>query len=414
MNLTATKQASYHLAALTTQKKNIVLKKLASALRKHTRAILAANTKDLKAVPADYGMRDRLTLTPARIEHMAHSLESVVKLPDPVGEVLEHSKQASGLQIERRRVPLGVIGVIYEARPNVTVEVFSLAFKTGNAVVLKGSRDADHTNQALVKIIHSVLKKAQIPTAVVQLLNPRQPGVTDALLQAHGLIDVIIPRGSERLIQFVRQTATLPVIETGAGVCHTLVEKTANIKLAVPVIANAKVRRCTVCNALDCLVVENTIAKPLYAQLAPVLAAAEVELLADSASYALLKPIYPAHLLKRASKTDYGREFLALRLAIKTVASAQDGMDFIQTHTSGHSEAILTQNTKLADQFLQMIDAAAVYVNTSTAFTDGFEFGLGAEVGISTQKLHARGPMGLTALTTYKWCIRSAGATRKP
>lgn len=412
--LAKTKASNVILAGLSTSQKHRVLQAVAKALLRHTKTILAANVKDLAAVPPDYGMRDRLTLNAHRIQDMAASMVAITKLADPIGEVLARTKRPSGLHIEQRRVPLGVVGVIYEARPNVTMEVWSLCFKTGNAVVLKGGSDAYRTNQVLVRIIQTVLRQYHLPVVSVLLLDPKNRTVTTELLQARQYVDIVIPRGSERLIKFVRKTATVPVIETGAGVCHTLVERTADLALAARVITNAKVRRCTVCNALDCLVVDKAIGKQLYPLLAKSLAKYQVELLCDPESYTLLRPLYPQPLLKRATKQDYGKEFLSLRMSIKTVPSAQAGIQFVQQHTSGHSEAILTKNKKLANQFQQVVDAAAVYVNTSTAFTDGFEFGLGAEVGIATQKLHARGPMGLTALTTGKWLVRSNGAIRKP
>ncbi len=412
--LAKTKATSIVLASLATTKKHQVLRTVAKALVHHTNTILAANGKDLRAVPKDYAMTDRLTLTEQRISEMASSIVAITQLADPIGELLAKTKRPSGLQIEQRRVPLGVVGVIYEARPNVTLEVWSLCFKTGNAVVLKGGSDAYRTNQVLVQIIQTVLRQYHLPVASVLLLDPKNRTVTTALLQARQYVDIVIPRGSERLIQFVRETATVPVIETGAGVCHTFVEKTADLKLAASVVTNAKVRRCTVCNALDCLVVERSVLKPLLILLAPLLQTYRVEIRADQPSFTILKQLYPKELLKRASLSDYGKEFLSLRMSIKTVTSAQAGIAFVQRYTSGHSEAIITNNKKLADQFQQVIDAAAVYVNTSTAFTDGFEFGLGAEVGIATQKLHARGPMGLTALTTGKWLVHSNGAIRKP
>lgn len=412
--LAKTKTTSVVLAGLATAKKHTVLRAVAKALVQHTKMILAANGKDLRAVPKDYAMTDRLTLTKQRISEMASSIVAITQLADPIGELLSKTRRPSGLQIEQRRVPLGVVGVIYEARPNVTMEVWSLCFKTGNAVVLKGGSDAYRTNQVLVRIMQTVLRQYHLPVASVLLLDPKNRTVTTALLQARQYVDIVIPRGSERLIQFVRETATVPVIETGAGVCHTFVEKTADLKLAASVVTNAKVRRCTVCNALDCLVVERSVLKPLLLLLAPLLQTYRVEIRADQASFTILTQLYPKKLLKRASANDYGKEFLSLRLAIKTVPSAQAGITFVQAHTSGHSEAIITKNKKLADQFQQVVDASAVYVNTSTAFTDGFEFGLGAEVGIATQKLHARGPMGLTTLTTGKWLVRSNGAIRKP
>lgn len=406
--LSQAKLASRQLAVLPNSKRNLILRYLAGELKKQTNTILKENEKDLFRIPRNYAMRDRLLLTKKRIAEMAISLEAIQRLPDPLGQLLERTKRPSGLVIERRTVPLGLVAVIYEARPNVTIEVASLCLKTGNAVALKGGSDAYYSNVALVKCIHNALRRAYCATQSVLL-------VTDAeqLLTAHGVVDVAIPRGSNRLIQFVRETATVPVIETGAGVCHTFVEKTADVTLAAKVITNAKVRRCTVCNALDCLVIEQSIAKKLLIKLAPLLKKYRVEVRADQPSYTLLKKLYPVELLKKATAKDFGHEWLALRMSVKTVPSSQAGIQFVQHHTSGHSEAIITRNNKIAAHFQQQVDAAAVYVNTSTAFTDGFEFGLGAEIGISTQKLHARGPMGLAALTTYKWFVHSTGATRR-
>lgn len=412
--LKSTKQASYVLASLSTAQKNAVLKKLAQALRKQAGAILKANAKDLAAVPKDYAMRDRLTLTKERIEHIAHSIEAVIKLPDPIGTVIDRSTQASGLKIERKRVPLGVLGVIYEARPNVTTEIFSLAFKTGNAVILKGGRDAYHSSRQLVKIIQAVLTSSKLPKTLCTLLDARDRSALKQLVTAHGLVDVIIPRGGKGLIQFVREQAQVPVIETGVGVCHTYVERTANVKLTSAVVFNAKTRRCTVCNALDTLVIDQAALQTHLPAIAKKLSIAEVAIHADVASYNLLQKYYPKNLLLRSHQQDYSHEWVSLQLSIKTVANYQAAVQFIQQHTSGHSEAILTSNKRLAEDFIKRIDAAVVYVNTPTTFTDGFEFGLGAEVGISTQKLHARGPMGLAALTTYKWCVRSNGAIRRP
>ncbi len=410
--LTAAQTASRVLRLLSTTQKNRVLKQCAQALQTNQQQILLANARDLKLVPAGYSLTDRLRLTPARVQAMAKSVVTVQALPDPIGEVIERYRRPTGLQLERVRVPLGVLAVIYEARPNVTVEVFSLAFKTGNAVILKGGRDARYSNAVLVHLLQTVLRKNNLPTAAVVLLNPTDRAQLQQVLTAHQFVDVVIPRGSDRLIKYVREHATVPIIETGAGVCHTLVERSADILLAVRVIVNAKARRCTVCNALDCLVVEQPIARRLLLVAAPVLAKKQVELRADVASWKILRGHYPTKLLRRARLTDFGKEFLAPRLAIKTVPNAAAGIDFIQHHTSQHSEAIITRNKMWAKRFIQQIDAAAVYVNTSTAFTDGFEFGLGSEIGISTQKLHARGPMGLREITTYQWVVRSHGATR--
>lgn len=406
------RQSSYTLQNVSTNKKNAVLKTLAAELIKNSSVIIKANDKDFAQLPADYALTDRLRLTEDRIIAMADSLMAVTKLADPIGEVLEKSVQPSGITVARVRVPVGVLGVIYEARPNVTIEIFSLCFKTSNVVILKGSRDAFYTNNALLQCIHKSLTKNAISKDIVQLIDPFNRDLTTQLLQADGLVDIIIPRGSERLIEFVRKNATVPTIETGAGVCHTYVEHTADIKLATKVIINAKTRRCTVCNSLDTLVVDESISKALFKGLCPILASKEVLVYADNKSYTLLKNIYPKSLLKKATSKHFGKEFLSLTMSVKTVKNTDEALRFIQDHTSGHSEAIITTNKTLANRFTHEIDAAAVYVNTSTAFTDGFEFGLGAEVGISTQKLHARGPMGLTALTTYKWIVTSAGKIR--
>lgn len=406
------KQSSYELQGLTTSKKNAVLKTLAKLLVKESVHIIKANTKDFARLPKDYTLSDRLQLTPERIAAMADGVIALIALADPVGEIISQVTRPSGITVVQQRVPIGTLGVIYEARPNVTIEIFSLCMKTGNAVVLKGSRDAHHTNQYLVKIIKQALKINHITTEAVQLIDPFDRDLTTQLLQAQQYIDIAIPRGSERLIQLVRKIATVPVIETGAGVCHTFVERTANIAMAVKVVMNAKIRRCTVCNALDCLVVDKKIISKLLPQLAKALAIYNIVICADKESLEILKKYYPKKLLRLAHKNDYGKEFLSMQMSVKTVESFNEGLQFVQTHTSGHSEAIITENQKKAEVFTTMIDAAAVYVNTSTAFTDGFEFGLGAEVGISTQKLHARGPMGLLALTTYKWIVRSRGKTR--
>lgn len=411
--LSLARDATPLLRKLSATKKNRVLVRVAQLLWRERAKLLLANAMDCKKVPSNYPLMDRLKLSENRIRSMAESIAAVTKLPDPIGEVLERYKRPSGLRIERVRVPLGVIGVIYEARPNVTTEVFSLTFKTGNAVVLKGGRDAVQSNCVIVNTIQRVLRAEGIPITSVINVDPTDRRIVDQLVQAHGLVDVVIPRGSEQLITYVREHATVPVIETGAGVCHTFVERTATIPLAVSVINNAKTQRYTVCNALDCLVVEKAIAPRLFRSLAPVLAMHPVELRADPESYRILKSLYPKPLLKKVRTTDFGKEFLSLRLAIKIVRDPREAFDFIQRHTSHHSEAILTGRSDIARRFVQSIDAAVVYINTSTAFTDGFEFGLGAEVGISTQKLHARGPMGLHALTTYAWIVTSHGAIRK-
>lgn len=406
------KHASRVLARASTSKKNNFLRALAHALTLNQKAIIAANARDLAKQPADYPLRDRLLLTERRIAEMAHGVRTVVLLPDPVGEILEKRTLPNGLHLSRVRTPLGVIGIIYEARPNVTIEIASLTVKTGNGVVLKGGEDAHETNTFLVQMIRRVLKRYRLPEDAVVMIDSFDRSVSDELMQSNDYLDLLIPRGSDRLIQYVREHSTVPVIETGAGVCHTYVEKSANILEAVRVVENAKTRRTGVCNALDTIVVDSSTAKPFLAKLAPRFAAHRVEIFADPKSYAVLSLVYPPELLKKAKPSDFGREFLSMKCSVKIVRGADEAIAFIQEKTSGHSEAIITRNATIARRFTEEIDAAAVYVNTSTAFTDGFQFGLGAEIGISTQKLHARGPMALRELTSYKWVIRGRGQIR--
>ncbi|MDP3970329.1 MAG: glutamate-5-semialdehyde dehydrogenase [bacterium] len=410
--LSKARHASYEFNQLSTSQKNKVLVDLANNLWNNRALIIKANHKDFADLPSNYPLTDRLQLTEPRIKSICDSLRAVVKLKDPIGEVLEKKKRPSGITVSKVRVPIGVLGVIYEARPNVTIEIFSLSLKSGNAIILKGSRDAYNSNLALVKYIKQSLKQNNLDSEGVQLIDPFNRDLTKQLLHAHDYIDIVIPRGSDKLIQFVRNEASVPVIETGAGVCHTYIEKTADMEKAVQVSINAKVRRCTVCNALDCLVIDKLALNKFLPTFAKEIQKHQVIIYADPASYKVLAKTYPEKLLQQAKPQHYGKEFLAMKLSIKTVDGFDEAVNFIQEKTSGHSEAIMTTNKKKAGKFTKIIDAAAVYVNTSTAFTDGFEFGLGAEVGISTQKLHARGPMGLQELTTYKWLISSNGQIR--
>ncbi|MFH1866829.1 MAG: glutamate-5-semialdehyde dehydrogenase [Patescibacteria group bacterium] len=406
------KLASRDVQPLPTATKNAVLRDLRLFLVAATKKILTANARDFSRLPSSYPHTDRLRLTPERIKGMAKSLAMVERLPDPVGRLIDHRVLKTGLTIKRRTVPLGVIGIIYEARPNVTIEVFSLAIKSGNVLVLKGGRDAYETNKVLVSIIHRVLRKHGISPHAVVLLNPVHRSVTEQLLKANQYLDVIIPRGSNRLIEYVRQHTTLPVIETGAGVCHIYVERSANLAWATRTVFNAKTRRVSVCNALDTLVVDHSVARRLLQTLGPKLAQAGVKIYTDQASYKILQASYPRALLHRARASDYGKEFLSLAMSIRVVKDWREGIRHVQRYTSKHSESIITTNAKIAAKFQQFIDAAVVYVNTSIAFTDGYEFGLGGEIGISTQKLHARGPMALQELTTYKWLVNSRGVIR--
>ena len=353
---------------------------------------------------------DRLKLTEARLQDIAKDLRNVADLTSPLGRTLLHKDLPNGLEISKISVPLGVVGIIYEARPNVTFDVFSLCLKTGNACILKGGSDAAASNKAILAVIHQVLQQHQIDTHIVALLPPDRQA-TEALLQARGYVDVLIPRGSQALIDYVRQHANIPVIETGAGIVHTYFDETADLEKGKKIIANAKTRRVSVCNALDCLLVHQDRLSDLPALAAP-LAEKQVEIFADEAAYAALTGIYPANLLKPAQEEHFGTEFLSLKLALKTVTNLDEALAHIAAYSSKHSEAIISEDAAHIEQFLNSVDAAAVYANTSTAFTDGAQFGLGTEIGISTQKLHARGPMGLEELTSYKWVVKGDGQVR--
>lgn len=387
--------------------KNAVLKTLAKLIQIKEVEILKANREDIMRQGETHPLTDRLMLNKERLKEIRQSLLAVAQLPDPVGEVVETSKETNGLDISRVRVPIGVLGVIYESRPNVTVEISSLALKAGNAVILKGGKEANSTNQVLVNLIQRALTKHGFSKFTVQLLDASQRSLVIELLRLNKYVDVLIPRGSRRLIDFVRDNASVPVIETGAGVCHTYVEKSADIIKSAKIIENAKTQRPTVCNALDTLVLDQTIAQKFLPVVAQRLKKYRVIIRADVLSHKVLEKYYPKDFLKKAIEKDFGKEFLGLEMSVKTVKNFTEAFEFIQNHTSGHSEAILTKNKKIGEQFLKVIDAAAVYVNTSTRYTDGFQFGLGAEVGISTQKLHARGPIGLRELTSVKWLVHS-------
>lgn len=372
--------------------------------------ILAANQLDLVRMSEHDPKFDRLKLTSERLFGITDDMRRIASMPSPLGIELDKRNLPNGLEIKRITVPLGVIGIIYEARPNVTVDVFALCIKSGNVCLLKGGSDAEASNTALVNIIREELNKAQLPTDSIQLL-PSERSATEALLQAKDYVDVIIPRGSQALIDYVRDHAKVPVIETGAGIVHTFVDATANTQMAAKIITNAKTRRVSVCNALDCLLIHKSRLLDLY-ELVSELSSHEVILYADEPSFAQLEGVYPDELLKRAEPHHFGTEFLSYKMAIKTVSGLHEAIEHINRYSSKHSEAILTENKEHAAYFQRAVDAAVVYVNTSTAFTDGAQFGLGAEIGISTQKLHARGPMGLAELTSYKWLVKSDGATR--
>jgi len=406
----ATRQASRALATFAPAATDALLRDLADTLVAETSFVLTENARDLARMPEADPRHDRLRLTPERLADIAADLRTVAGLPAPVGEILSQKKLPNGLHLSKVRVPLGVVGIIYEARPNVTVDSLALCLKTGNACLLKGGSDAAFSNAALLTVAAPVLARHGLPPAVATLLPPER-AATEALLRAVGFVDVVIPRGSQALINYVRENARVPVIETGAGVVHTYFDETGDLTSGAAIIANAKTRRVSVCNALDCLLLHQSRLADLPALLAP-LATAEVQLFADAPAFAALAGHYPPPLLAHATEQHFGTEFLALRMAVKTVASLPEALDHIAEFGSKHSEAIISGDAGNIEAFLNAVDAAAVYANASTAFTDGGQFGLGAEIGISTQKLHARGPMGLEELTSYKWLVRGTGQVR--
>lgn len=404
------RKASRSLAIMEEGKIKELLHSLADLTGQEMAYILKENKKDLDMMDKADSKYDRLLLNEERIKSIASDIRNVANLPDPVGRVLMEKEVDNGLRIKKTAVPLGVVGIIYEARPNVTWDVFSLCMRSRNACVLKGGSDAEHSNIAIVSLIKRVLEKSGFNSNLVYLM-PADRNTTTLMLEAVGKIDILIPRGGRGLIDFVRDNAKIPVIETGAGICHTYVDKDADKEKAVNIVFNSKTRRVSVCNALDCLVVHSDRVGDLPA-MGQKLKEKEVTIFADERAYNELKDSYPASLLHLAQEEHFGTEFLDYKMAIKTVNSFEEAMHYVQEKTSGHSEAIVTENQDLADKYLMAIDAAAVYHNTSTAFTDGAQFGLGAEIGISTQKLHARGPMALEELCTYKWIVSSQGLTR--
>lgn len=388
-----------------------VLKHLAVQMQKNAQKILTANQKDLDKMNLSDPKYDRLKLTAKRIADIANDMCQVALLPSPVGQVFNQQIRPNGLNISKISVPIGVIGVIYESRPNVTFDVFSLCIKSGNACILKGGSDAQYSNEAAVDLIQNALAHFHIDPYMVNLL-PSEREATTALLNARGYVDVVIPRGSQGLIDFVCENAKIPVIETGAGVVHIYFDKTGNREQALAIINNAKTRRVSVCNALDCLIVNSSQLTNLAYIFQP-LADAHVIVYADEPAFQVLHGRYPDDLLKPVDENSYGTEFLDYKMSVKTVNHIEEALEHIAHYSSRHSEAIISNNQENIDLFLHRVDAAAVYANTSTAFTDGAQFGLGAEIGISTQKLHARGPMGLNELTTYKWVIIGEGQIRK-
>ncbi len=402
--------ASKTLNRLSDKQINAVLLDVADEAESQVEYILSENRKDLDKMDPSNSMYDRLQLTKERIVGIASDIRNVAGLPSPLGKTLRETVRPNGLKIKRVSVPFGVIGVIYEARPNVSFDVFSICLKSGNACVLKGGTDAYASNVAIVNVIHSVLRRHGVDENVVVLL-PAGREATGELLDAVGYVDLIIPRGSSGLISFVREHAKVPVIETGAGVCHTFVDETADLKIASDAIFNGKTRRPSVCNTLDTVLVHEK-QLPNLAQICEPLQAKKVVIYADEQSYRSLEGKYPAELLQHATAEHFGLEFLSLKMSVRTVANIDEALAHIAKYGSKHSEAIISRDEKNIALFYQMVDAACVYANTSTAWTDGAQFGLGAEIGISTQKMHARGPMGLEELTTYKWIIEGNGQVR--
>ena len=405
------KNASYSLPMLEENRINDVLLALADAIESNAAGLLEANARDLARMDRNNPVYDRLMLTDEHLKGIASDMRHVAELENPVGKVIDDRVRPNGMKLTRVRVPFGVIGVIYEARPNVSFDVFSLCFKSRNACALKGGSDAYDSNKAIVDLIHSVLADKGIDPHVVELL-PAGHDAAQELMKAVGMVDLLIPRGSARLIKSVREQAQVPVIETGAGVCHTYFDLEGDLKKGSDIVFNAKTRRVSVCNALDSLVIHKDRLSDLP-EICIRMAAKNVVIEADEQAYKALDGRYPAELLEHATAESFGKEFLDYRMSVKTVDSFEDAMMHIRRYTSHHSECIVTENAEHGRLFQQLTDAACVYVNVSTAFTDGAQFGLGAEIGISTQKMHARGPMALEEMTTYKWLINGDGQTRQ-
>ena len=419
----AARRAARKLARLSTEVKNSTLLNLAEYLETDTEEVLQGNAEDCAEARANGlsdAMIDRLLLTPDRLRGAASEQRKIASLPDPVGESIEMTTLPNGMTAGRRRVPLGVIASIYESRPNVTVDIFGLCFKSGNACILRGGKEALRSNSALIRLIRRALVDAGAPAEAVQFVDNPDRELVDAMLKMRQYIDLVVPRGGEGLVRFVGENATMPAVTGGVGVCHTYIDRAADLDMAANVTFNAKVRRPYICNALDTLLVHSAVAVEGLPRIAAGLAASGVELHCDNRALSILGPDPRILSLSKdgagniqpAAEEDWGREFLAMAAAVKVVDSMDEALEHIETYGSGHSEAIITEDYSAAMRFLDEVDAAAVYVNASTQFTDGGQFGLGAEVGISTQKMHARGPMGLKELTSYKWVIMGSGQTR--
>jgi len=403
-------KAKKDISSLVIESRSELLYNVADSLERNAKSILEENHKDLIQMDPSDSKYDRLKLTDERIKGLANSLREVAILPDPTGVLLSEKLLANGLKIEKKSVALGVVGVIYEARPNVTVDVAALCIQSGNVCLLRGGSDARFTNHFLVELIRQELQQANVNIDTVQLLPTDREFVAD-LLTATEFVDIIIPRGSQALIEFVRENAKVPVIETGAGVCHTYVEETADVDMAAKIVANAKISRPSVCNALDTVLVDKAIAQNFVQEIIPAFLEAKVEVFADEISYDLFKVLdYP--YLVRAEESDFGREFLDYKCSVRVVADFSEALSHIARYSSKHSECIVSSDAEKIVNFMNTVDAAAVYSNASTRFTDGGEFGLGAEIGISTQKLHARGPFALEKLVTEKWFVTGNGQVR--
>jgi glutamate-5-semialdehyde dehydrogenase len=402
--------ASRSLNLISDETINKVLLALADKAVAQTDEILVENAKDLAAMERSNPMYDRLLLSKERIEGIASDIRNVASLPSPLGRLIDETVRPNGMRISRIAVPFGVVGIIYEARPNVSFDVFSLCLKSGNACVLKGGTDAHNSNLAIVKVIQSVLESFGLDNNIVTLLPAGREATTE-LMNAVGVVDVIIPRGGKGLIEFVRDNSRIPVIETGAGICHTYFDEFGDLAKGKDIIFNSKTRRVSVCNALDCLVINDKRLADLQV-LCEKLASKNVVIYADIKAYTFLNGKYPSELLQKTTPESYGTEFLDYKMSIKTVASLAEAVEHISTYSSKHSECIVSENEANISYFDKMVDAACVYTNVSTAFTDGAQFGLGAEIGISTQKLHARGPMALAELCSYKWIVKGEGQIR--
>ena len=412
----AANEASRRLASISAEVKNAGLMAIADVIEANRQSILRANEQDLEAAKRDgieYQLLERMTLNNARVKDMADAARNIAALEDPIGEILEERDLENGLNLQRVRVPLGVIGVIYESRPNVTIDIATLCLKSGNGVVLRGGKECILTNTVLAGIVKDAIEGAGIPRDVVQFVESTDRALVKEMLEMDDAIDLMIPRGSAELVKFVGQNAKMPAITGGIGVCHTYVDADANLADALAIVVNAKVQRPTVCNALDTVLVHQAVARDFLPDLATEFKVQDVELRADGRAMSLIDAMAGDSLATPAQSDDFGTEFLSLVASVKIVDSMDDAIAHIGKYGSGHSEAIISDNAEAVEQFLNQIDAGVVFANTSTRFNDGAEFGLGAEIAISTNKLHARGPMGLKEITSYKWKVRGSGQVRQ-